>query len=274
MVVGRELMLHGKFKGGGRMTDTKKELGQHWLHDKTILESIVSAGDVKGGDHVLEIGPGLGTLTEILDASGARVVALEYDQDLIEKLKEKFKTSQVKIEHGDIRTFDLRTLLSPYKIIANIPYYLTSNLIRSICDTDHPPQVAVLLIQKEVAERICAEAGEMSTLAVIAQFYYDCRLDIEVPARYFTPPPKVDSQVIVLTRRAEPLFDVDTKKFFRLVKAGFSERRKTLRNSLSGGLAISKEDAEQLLKRSHINSGLRAQALSLQEWYQLYQNMK
>jgi 16S rRNA (adenine1518-N6/adenine1519-N6)-dimethyltransferase len=128
----------------------------------------------------------------------------------------------------------------------------------------------VLLIQKEVARRLCAHAGDMSILAVTAQFYFDCQLDIEVPARYFTPPPKVDSQVVVLRRRASPLFDVDEKKFFRLVKAGFSEKRKTLRNSLSGGLAMSKEDSELLLKEAGVDQGLRAQALSIQDWYQLY----
>lgn len=248
----------------------KKELGQHWLQDKSILTTIVDAGEVKAGERVLEIGPGLGTLTEVLAHAGAEVTALEYDTDLIEGLNKKFKTSQVKIEHGDIRTYDFRTMRAPYKIIANIPYYLTSNLIRSMSDSSNPPLIAVLLIQKEVAERLCAKPGSMSILAIVAQFYFECELNIEVPARYFSPPPKVDSQVVVLRKRKELLFEVDTKKYFHIVKAGFSEKRKTLRNSLSGGLAISKEDADKLLQSARIDSNLRAQALTLDNWYELY----
>ena len=191
--------VNGRLAGSMSLTDTKKELGQHWLHDINILEAIAAAGSLTDGDRVLEIGPGLGTLTDVLVASGADIVALEFDQDLIKGLQRKYiNTSQVKIQHGDIRTFDFRTLSSPYKVIANIPYYLTSHLIRSMSESVNPPSRAVLLIQKEVAQRLCATAGNMSILAVTAQFYFDCQLGIEVPARYFTPPPKVDSQVVVL----------------------------------------------------------------------------
>jgi 16S rRNA (adenine1518-N6/adenine1519-N6)-dimethyltransferase len=253
------------------MTETKKSLGQHWLHDKAVLQAIVEAGNVSTQDSVLEIGPGLGTLTEVLVSTGANITALEFDQDLIKGLRIRFiNTSQVKVIEGDIRTFNFGTMPSPYKIVANIPYYLTSHLIRSISETSNPPSVAVLLIQKEVAERLCALPGQMSILAVTAQWYFDCSLDIEVPAKLFTPPPKVDSQVVVLQRRNSPLHDVDTEEFFRLVKAGFSEKRKTLRNSLSGGLAISKEEVENLLDKAGINAGLRAQALFLDDWYRLY----
>lgn len=253
------------------MTDTKKELGQHWLHDASILDAIVRAGEVSAGDKVLEIGPGLGTLTDILVSHGAETLALEFDQDLISKLQKKYKnTSQVKIQYGDIRTFDFRTIDAPYKVVANIPYYLTSHLIRSMSESVNPPQKAVLLIQKEVAQRLCAQPGQMSILAVTAQFYFDCQLAIEVPARYFTPPPKVDSQVVVLNYRETKLFDVDEKLFFRIVKAGFSEKRKTLRNSLSGGLQKEKTDIEDLLARSQIEPSKRAQELSLDDWHRLY----
>ena len=256
------------------MTETKKELGQHWLHDDSILDAIVEAGSVQSDESVLEIGPGLGTLTEKLMQTGAKVTALEYDHDLIKNLEKKFRGTNVTILQGDIRTFDFSSQSAPYKIIANIPYYLTSHLIRSISETDNPPAHAVLLIQKEVAERLCAEKGSMSILAVTAQFYFTCSLSIEVPARFFTPPPKVDSQVVILTRRTSPLFEVDEKRFFRLVKAGFSEKRKTLRNSLSGGLAISKETAEVMLHDAGIDAGLRAQALDLSQWYALYAHWK
>jgi 16S rRNA (adenine1518-N6/adenine1519-N6)-dimethyltransferase len=251
--------------------ETKKSLGQHWLRDDSILQAIVDAAKIEQGDNVLEIGPGLGTLTEKLAKSGAETLALEFDQDLLKGLRIKFiNTSQVKIEQGDIRTFDYSSMPANYKIVANIPYYLTSHLIRSISETTNPPSLAVLLIQKEVAERLCAHPGQMSILAVTAQFYFDCNLDIEVPAKFFTPPPKVDSQVVVLTRRQGKLFDVDDKDFFRLVKAGFSEKRKTLRNSLSGGLAIEKLDAEQMLLKAGLSPTKRAQELSLEDWHNLY----
>lgn len=231
---------------------------------------IVEAGEVTDGERILEIGPGLGTLTDMLASAGGNVTALEFDRDLIQNLKRKYKGSTVTVLEGDVRTFDFRTMEAPYKVVANIPYYLTSHLIRSLSESENPPTIAVLLIQKEVARRLCAQAGAMSILAVTAQFYFDCQLDIEVGARYFTPPPKVDSQVVVLRRREAALFDVDEKRFFRLVKAGFSEKRKTLRNSLSGGLALPKETVEVLLRSADIDQGLRAQALSMRDWYRLY----
>ncbi len=257
------------------MADTKKALGQHWLQDNASLEAIVESAGVTEGDEVLEIGPGQGTLTEVLLERGANVTALEFDKDLIEPLERKFANcDKVAISFGDIRTFDFTSMpKSPkgYKIVANIPYYLTSHLIRSISETPNPPEVAVLLIQKEVAQRICAGPGQMGILSVTAQFYFECSLGIEVPAELFTPPPKVDSQVVILDHRKRPLFDVDATKFFSLVKAGFSNKRKTLRNSLSGGLRLDKEETEQLLKDADIKSSARAQELSLAQWYTLYQ---
>lgn len=258
-------------QAGSILLQNKKELGQHWLRDKGILQAIVEAGEVDENDHVLEIGPGEGTLTRQLLDTGAHVTALEFDSELVPKLREQFAyCKKLAISEGDIRRFDYTTLPKNYKVVANIPYYLTSNLIRALSETNNPPSLAVLLIQKEVAERLCARPGDMSILAVTAQFYFDCSLDIEVPASYFTPPPKVDSQVVVLRRRDEKLFDVDEKAFFHLVKAGFSGKRKTLRNSLSGGLAIEKTDAEELLHRAGIDGGMRPQELSMVEWHALY----
>ena len=253
-------------------TEAKKSLGQHWLNDGTILRSIVDCADIQEGDSVLEIGPGHGTLTEKLAETGAEITALEFDQDLIGLLKVKFaNTSQVKIIEGDIRTFNFDSLPKGYKIVANIPYYLTSHLIRSISETSNPPVVAVLLIQKEVAERLCALPGQMSILGLTAQYYFDCKSSILVPARFFTPPPKVDSQVVQLYRKKKLKFQKeDEQDFFRLIKAGFSEKRKTLRNSLSGGLGIDKDTAVDLMKKADLDPGLRAQALSLEDWYKLY----
>lgn len=250
--------------------NTKKELGQHWLKDPQILQAIADAAELGASDHVLEIGPGLGTLTRVL-ARNTDVTALEFDRDLIAGLRAMFQNNQrVKVLEGDVRTFDFSSMPTGYKVVANIPYYLTSHLIRSLSETTNPPTTAVLLIQKEVAERLCARPGELSILAVTAQFYFECSLDIEVPARYFTPPPKVDSQVVVLRRRMGKLFAVDEASFFRLVKAGFSEKRKTLRNSLSGGLHLSKDAVESLLDSAGIDLSLRAQQLSLNDWHTIY----
>jgi 16S rRNA (adenine1518-N6/adenine1519-N6)-dimethyltransferase len=253
------------------MTKANKELGQHWLHDTATLNDIVKAGSIEPGDTVLEIGPGLGTLTEKLAATGATIIALEYDQNLLPGLQKKFlKVPQVQIVQGDIRTFDLSQLSSRYKVVANIPYYLTSYLIRLLSETVYKPDIAVLLVQKEVAERVCARPGSMSVLSVVAQWHFESGLGIEVPPSLFTPPPTVDSQVVILRKRPEQLYDVDEKSFHRLIKAGFGEKRKTLRNALSGGLAITKEHSEELLRAANIEPGRRAQELTLDEWYALY----
>jgi 16S rRNA (adenine1518-N6/adenine1519-N6)-dimethyltransferase len=262
-----------KYVPGAQANNTKKSLGQHWLHDKTILDAIVESAEVSERDYVLEVGPGLGTLTQALLDRGANVTALEFDQDLIPKLIKKFTNcDKVAIIEGDIRTYDYSSMPDNYKVVANIPYYLTSNLIRSLSETSNQPAITSLLIQKEVAERICAKPGQMGILSVVSQLYFECSLDIEVPAELFTPPPKVDSQVVKLVRRDKKLFEVDTDKYFNLVKAGFSEKRKTLRNSLSGGLGISKEEAEGLLENSELSPTARAQELSLSDWYELYLN--
>lgn len=249
----------------------KKALGQHWLEDFESLQAMVEAAEVQPGNTVLEIGPGYGTLTEELLAAGADVIALEFDASLIPGLLEKFaNVPELRVEQGDIRRFDFTALPPNYKIVANIPYYLTSNLIQLISETPNQPSVAVLLMQKEVAERIVATPGDMSLLSVTAQFYWEASLDRVVGAELFSPPPKVDSQILVLRRRTQPLFvDADPKQFFHLVKAGFSQKRKTLVNSLSGGLAIGRPQAQELLTKAGIESTRRAQTLSLEEWHRL-----
>lgn len=228
----------------------------------------VAAGQ---GDSVLEIGPGLGTLTEVLLERGATVTAVEFDHDLAVELPKRVQHNNLQVIEQDILSFDFTKLPQGYKVAANIPYYLTSNLLRVMCESPNPFSSAALLIQKEVAERVCAKAGDMSLLSVSVQFYCEATLGILVPAELFTPPPKVDSQILLLSYRQEPLFPgVDTKQFFRLVKAGFSQRRKKLRSSLSAGLAIEKPAAEQLLVQAGIDPNLRAQNLSLEDWHNLY----
>lgn len=251
----------------------KKSLGQHWLYDKQALMAMADVAGVSAGDTVLEIGPGLGTLTKELLSRGANVIAVEFDHELAAALPSRVPHKNLQAIEQDILRFDFTQLPSGYKVAANIPYYLTSNLLRVMCESPNPFNTAALLIQKEVAERIAAKPGDMSLLSVSVQFYCDVQLGMVVPAELFTPPPKVDSQILGLSYRSEPLFpDVDTKQFFRIVKAGFSERRKKLRSSLSGGLRVSKPDAEMLLQKAGIDPNLRAQALSLTDWYNLYRS--
>ncbi len=255
----------------------KKALGQHWLYDEATLDAIVDAAGVQAGDAVLEVGPGLGTLTRRLLARGADVTAVEFDRTLAAGLLEQLRkdsprAASLTVVNQDILQFDLSTLPPGYKVVANIPYYLTSNLVRVLTESTNPFSTAALLIQKEVAERAAARPGRMSLLSVSAQYYCDVVLGPVVRAELFTPPPKVDSQVLVLKHRQDPLFgnSLDAKLFFRIVRAGFSQKRKTLANALSGGLALSKDETRELCEAAGINPGVRAQALSLPDWYALY----
>lgn len=249
----------------------KKSLGQHWLSDPSALMAMCEAAEVSAGDTVLEIGPGIGTLTKFLTDQAKQVVAVEFDESLARALPGQITAHNLEIVHKDIMKFDFTQLTTDYKIVANIPYYLTSHLIRLISETPNPPARVALLVQKEVAERVTAGPGDMSLLSVTAQFYWETGQGMVVPARLFTPPPKVDSQILVLSRRSRPLFaEVDEKAFFRLVKAGFSARRKTLLNSLAGGLRTGKEQIQAGLEAAGIDPGLRPQALSLPQWHSLF----
>lgn len=249
----------------------KKALGQHWLHDEDSLVAMCEAARLDETDTILEIGPGSGALTKFLTEGAERVVAVEFDSGLARELPGRVPTANLEVVHEDILRFDFTKLPAGYKVVANIPYYLTSNLIRVLSETSNPPERAVLLVQEEVAERVAAKPGDMSILSVTAQYYWDVSLDREVPAELFTPPPKVDSRILVMERLHEPLFPgVDTKTFFRLVKAGFSQRRKTLLNALSGGLRLSKEQIDTICGEAGIDPGRRAQTLSLEEWHMLY----
>jgi 16S rRNA (adenine1518-N6/adenine1519-N6)-dimethyltransferase len=252
----------------------KKSLGQHWLHDDDALNAMLAAGEVTLEDTVVEVGPGLGTLTQKLAHNVKQVMAVELDEKLAEDLKLK-NLSNVEVASQDILTYNFSKLPKGYKVIANIPYYLTSKLLRNLLEANNPPSVIALLIQKEVAERIVANPGEMSILAVSVQFYAEAKLREVVPTQLFTPPPKVDSQIIQIKRRQTPLFiDVDTDKFFRIVKAGFSEKRKKLRSSLSGGMQLEKTVVDEWLTRAGIPETARAQELTLEQWNVLYKTYR
>jgi len=244
-----------------------KSLGQHWLKDRSVLAHIADCADLSESDTVLEIGPGLGTLTSELLRRTNKVVAVEYDSELARKLPAQFPGKNLEVINSDILSFDLSTLPVDYSVVANVPYYITSKIVQMLMTAKNKPRISVLLVQKEVAERLAAKPGNMSILAISAQLFADVSLGDIVPAEFFTPPPKVDSQVVILrTRQTSYLGDVSEIDFFKTVKAGFSEKRKKLRSSLSGGLNISKAEAEDYLLKAGINKDVRAEALSIDEW--------
>lgn len=247
-----------------------KSLGQHWLRDRDTLAHIADCAELTADDTVLEIGPGLGTLTSELLRRSGKVVAVEFDNELARKLPAQFPGKSLEVVAGDILKFDLSTLPENYKVVANVPYYITSKIVQMLMTAKNKPSVAVLLVQKEVAQRLAAKPGNMSILAVSAQVFADVTLGDVVPAKLFIPPPKVDSQVVILrTRKASFLTDVDEVDFFRTVKAGFSEKRKKLRSSLAGGLKLPKDETEALLNKAKISPDVRAEALDLDDWARL-----
>jgi 16S rRNA (adenine1518-N6/adenine1519-N6)-dimethyltransferase len=251
--------------------EPRKSLGQHWLDDPASLEAMCGAAEVGPKDTVLEIGPGPGALTGRLVKRAGRVIAVELDEKLARELPSRVPASNLDVVQADILRFDFGQLPPGYKVVANIPYYLTSNLIRVLSEATNPPARAALLVQKEVAGRAAAQPGDMSLLSVTAQYFWQVRLDMVVPAALFTPPPKVDSQILVLEQPGEQLFPgVDSKLFFRLAKAGFAQRRKTLLNSLSAGLHLSREAVETMCGEAGVAPGRRPQTLSLGEWHMLY----
>lgn len=252
-------------------TRTKKHLGQHWLFDDPSLQAIIDAAGLKATDTVLEIGPGRGPLTELLSQKVERVIAVEKDEDLVPTLKVQFILQEnVDIVQADIMSFDLRELPKDYVVVANIPYYLTSAIVRLLMESTNPPRQLVLLIQKEVAERITASPGKMSILAVSVQLYAKAEYIATVTKDKFQPPPKVDSAILRLTRLSQPQLDVEPQRFMQLIKAGFGEKRKTIRNSLAGGLRMNAGEVGELLAKAGISESARAQELTFAQWKMIY----
>lgn len=277
MEIGLMRLLTKKITDGGRMDDyqPRKSLGQHWLNDGATLNKIVDYAKLNSKDYVVEIGPGLGSLTSLISAKAGKVLAVEVDEQLFNNLKNFNQADNLEFVNQDILKFDLTKLPKDYKIVANIPYYLTSHLIRLLTDSINPPIKIVLLIQKEVAERIDAKPGSMSVLSVVVQQYFDVEKKNIVLAEMFTPPPKVDSQIIVLSRRAKPVIKTDNDKdFFRLVRVGFSARRKTLENSLSNGLRINKQQVREIIIDAKLDPSVRPQVLTILQWGQLFKVFK
>jgi 16S rRNA (adenine1518-N6/adenine1519-N6)-dimethyltransferase len=256
----------------------KKSLGQNFLVDDTYLARIVGAADLAPTDCVLEIGPGQGVLTQALAAQAARIVAVELDDRLIAPLQARFAAQpQVQIVHGDILELEPGALMaqpgapSAYKVVANLPYYITSAVLRHLLETASPPSLAIVLVQWEVAQRICAEPGDLSLLAVSVQYYARPQLVSRVPAGAFRPVPKVDSAIMRLDVLPTPAVQTPPAGFFAVVRAGFGQRRKQLANSLTAGLSLSKERIIAALLAAGIAPTRRAETLSLAEWDRLCQ---
>ncbi len=250
--------------------EPRKGLGQHFLIDRTALEAIVAAADLRPDDTVLEIGPGLGVMTNLLTAACKRVVAVEADHVLAELL-DKDAAANLEVRAEDIMDFDLGVMGQPYKVVANVPYYLTSKIFRRLLESSTPPSVMSLLVQREVAERVVAGPGQMSILALSVQYYAQADMVGLVERHKFWPPPKVDSAILRIVRRPQPAFPADTSRLFRLIKAGFGEKRKQLKNSLAGGLNASVAVATEIIQQAKLTPTVRAQELSLDEWRRLYE---
>ena len=247
-----------------------KRLGQNFLIDPAALERVLDAAQIDVQDWILEIGAGVGNLTRLLAQRCHRVVAVELDERLLPVLEQVLSPyGNVRILQGDILELNPGSLIDQpgYIVVANIPYYITSALIRHLLELGSKPTRLTLTVQREVAQRICASPGDMSLLALSVQVYGTPRIAARIPAGAFYPPPKVDSSVVNITMLPSPLIpDHQLDPFFRLAKAGFSQKRKTLRNALAGGMQWSTTETSEYLAAAGIDPQRRAQTLSLEEW--------
>ena len=250
----------------------RKRLGQNFLADPVALGRVVAAADLAPGDLVVEVGAGTGTLTRLLAEQAGRVVALELDDGLVGVLRQELADlTNVQIRHCDVLSFSTAEFPHRgFKLVGNLPYYMTSAVLRHFLEKTPRPQMMVVTVQREVAERIVARPGQMSLLAVSVQFYGQPSIVARIPAGAFYPAPKVDSAIVRIDVgegiAALSEQGIDEARFFRVVRAGFSQKRKTLRNSLSAGLGLSKASVGALLDEAGVDARRRAETLSLEEW--------
>jgi 16S rRNA (adenine1518-N6/adenine1519-N6)-dimethyltransferase len=255
----------------------RKGLGQHFLVDKEVLEVITAAAEVTPDDIIVEVGPGLGILTEALARKAGGVIAIELDDRLAALLKKTLASfDNVTIINDDVLNIEPGDLLvgwgaNPvYKVVANLPYYITSPVLRHFLDTTVKPKVMIVMVQKEVAEAIAAKPGDMSLLSISVQFYGKPEIVSYVPAQSFYPAPEVDSAVLRINLYPQPAVAVDEGGFFELVRAGFAAPRKQIANSLSQGLGLPKAGVLPLLEKADIDWQRRAETLTLEEWARLW----
>ena len=257
-------------------------MGQNFLIDRGALKKIVEAGELTRDDIIVEVGPGFGVLTFELAEKVKKVIAVEKDKTLAKILKERLlenKISNVLVIEGDILKMDISELIgnyslqtTHYKLIGNIPYYITAPLIRKFLESGQKPSIMVLMVQKEVAQRICAKPvqNQMSLLAISVRFYAEPEIIAYVSKKSFRPSPKVDSAIIkIAVKKPKDLPKIDSELFFKIVKAGFAGKRKQLINTLSRGLDKTKERVKDVLEQAMIQPERRAESLSLEEWVAL-----
>jgi 16S rRNA (adenine1518-N6/adenine1519-N6)-dimethyltransferase len=258
----------------------KKSLGQNFLIDAGVLRKIVEAAELSPGDNVIEVGPGLGVLTGELAKRAEKVIAVELDDNFADALKQTLPwASNLTVVHEDILKIAPSALLaaggltagSPYKVVANLPYYITSAVLRHFLEGDVRPTLLVVMVQKEVAKAITAAPGQMSILSVAVQLYGEPRVAVKVSSQSFYPAPKVDSAVLKIRLHEQPFIEPEeTAGFFRLVRAAFCANRKQLVNSISQGLSLPKEQVRPFLDRAGIEPTRRAETLSIPEWVKLW----
>lgn len=251
----------------------RKSLGQNFLVDNGALEKVVAAAEIEPVDVVLEIGAGLGSLTRFLSKAARKVVAVELDSNLMPILETVLGSEgNVELVYGDILKLDPARLISvdQYLVVANIPYYITSAIFRHLLEAKRKPRRIVMTIQKEVAQRICAEPGDMSLLALSVQVFGKASIVTKISAGSFYPAPNVDSAVIRVDLYPKPLVDVSQlDTFFQLTRAGFGQKRKMLRRSLAAGLSLPVATVEEMLLQNEIDPTRRAETLNLDEWGRL-----
>lgn len=266
-IANKDVTLHILKRFGIRMS---KKLGQNFLIDEHVVRNIVEAANLTPGDAVLEIGPGIGTLTQGLAEAGGKVTAVEIDRRLIEVLGKTLEGYEnIKIVHGDILRIDVaKEVMAPrYKVVANLPYYITTPIIMGLLEARMPIDVLVTMVQKEVAERMVAVPGtkDYGSLSVAVQYYTQPEIMFLVPPASFIPPPAVDSAVIRCTVREKPPVEVNERVFFRVVKAAFAQRRKTLSNTLKT-TGVPADTLRVILDKAGIDGTRRGETLSLQEF--------
>lgn len=255
----------------------KKSLGQHWLTDRRAVGKVVQAADLTGDETVIEVGAGPGVLTPLLAERAGRVFAVELDGGLIPNLERAIAGhDNVEVRQADILELDPSEFPQPYHVVGNVPYYITSKIIRHFLETEHRPISMTLTVQAEVAERICALPPKMSVLAVSVQLYGKPRIAGRIPAKAFRPPPDVDSAILRVEDIAQSQADlertlgsVSESAVFSFVRAGFAEKRKQLHNSLAHNLDLSHEQANALLREAAIDPNRRAETLGVEDWVTL-----